>query len=86
MRKVCVIGDRVYKILFKPNENAIGEYVKINGIYLKVVGVFKLKSKDMGEDTGMFSNSEMDFLVAIKGIIVLSISEYLQVQILQNAL
>lgn len=50
LRKVCVIGDRVYKIMFKPNENAIGKYLRVNGIYFKVVGVFKPKSKEMGED------------------------------------
>jgi len=40
-RKVCVIGERTVKELFEPNENPIGEYVRINQIYFKVIGVHK---------------------------------------------
>jgi len=40
-RKVIVIGKRVREILFEPNEDPLGEYLKISGIYFKVVGVFK---------------------------------------------
>lgn len=43
-RKVAVIGKRVYKVLFQPRENPIGQYIKIRGIYFKVVGVFKTKN------------------------------------------
>lgn len=38
-RKVCVIGPRVAQLLFKTNETIIGEYIRINGVYFKVVGV-----------------------------------------------
>lgn len=38
-RKVCVLGEEVYETLYAPNENPIGSYVRINGIYFQVVGV-----------------------------------------------
>ncbi|MES2678715.1 MAG: ABC transporter permease [Bacteroidota bacterium] len=38
-RKICVIGPRVVEMLFKKNEKVIGEYVRINGVYFKVVGI-----------------------------------------------
>ncbi len=37
-RKICVIGQRVREVLFKKDEETIGQYIKINGIYFKVVG------------------------------------------------
>jgi putative ABC transport system permease protein len=40
-RKVAVIGTRVEELLFEPGEDPIGEYIKIQGIYFLVVGVFK---------------------------------------------
>lgn len=40
-RKVIVIGQRVREILFEPDEDPLGEFVKIRGVYFKVVGVFK---------------------------------------------
>ncbi|MEZ5195242.1 MAG: ABC transporter permease [Bacteroidales bacterium] len=39
-RKVAVIGTRVREILFEPDEDPIGEYIKIQGVYFQVVGVF----------------------------------------------
>ncbi|MCB2220372.1 MAG: ABC transporter permease [Bacteroidetes bacterium] len=39
-RKVAVIGTRVRDVLFEPDENPVGEYIKIQGIYFQVVGVF----------------------------------------------
>ncbi|NTW25696.1 MAG: ABC transporter permease [Lentimicrobium sp.] len=39
-RKVAVIGSKVYEVLFKPGEEAIGQYIQIQGIYFQVVGVF----------------------------------------------
>ncbi len=45
-RKVCVIGRRVRNEMFKPEENPIGEYLRINGVYFKVVGLFKTKKGD----------------------------------------
>ena len=38
-KKVAVIGKHVKDVLFDKDENPIGEYIKINGIYFKVVGV-----------------------------------------------
>lgn len=40
-RKVIVIGKRVREILFEPHEDPLGEYLKINGIYFQIAGVFK---------------------------------------------
>ncbi len=40
-RKVAVIGTRVKEVLFEPDENPIGESIRIQGIYFTVVGVFK---------------------------------------------
>ncbi|MFC1494003.1 ABC transporter permease [Thermodesulfobacteriota bacterium] len=51
-RKVIVIGKRVREILFEPHENPIGEFLKLNGIYFKVVGVFKSRrAPDNGGDS-----------------------------------
>ncbi len=44
-RKVVVIGDRVYQEMFKKDENPIGEYLQIQGVYFKVVGVVKSKQR-----------------------------------------
>jgi putative ABC transport system permease protein len=38
-RKVCTIGERVAEVMFEENEDPIGEYLKINGVYFQVVGV-----------------------------------------------
>ena len=46
-RKICVIGSDTYKLLFKTDEDPIGGYVKINGVYFQVVGVYK---KEKGVD------------------------------------
>ncbi|MGB0424042.1 MAG: ABC transporter permease [Flavobacteriales bacterium] len=46
-RKVCVIGERVFKVLFG-GEKAIGEFIQIGGINFKVIGVYK--SVKTGED------------------------------------
>lgn len=40
-RKVAVIGTRVRDVLFDPDENPIGDYIKIQGVYFQVVGIFK---------------------------------------------
>lgn len=42
-RKVCVIGKRLYEEIFKGKE-AVNEYIKVNGVYFKVIGVIKPKS------------------------------------------
>ncbi len=46
-RKIVVIGTRVQESLFNPDENPIGEYIRIQGVYFKVVGIFS--SKKSGE-------------------------------------
>ncbi|HOO84437.1 MAG TPA: ABC transporter permease [Prolixibacteraceae bacterium] len=40
-RKVCVVGEQIIKELFDANENPIGEYIKINGVFYQIVGVIK---------------------------------------------
>jgi putative ABC transport system permease protein len=40
-RKVAVIGTRVEEVLFEPEEDPIGEYIRIQGVYFQVVGVFR---------------------------------------------
>lgn len=44
-RKVAVIGSRVQELLFETGENPIGENIRINGVYFKVVGVFEPVSR-----------------------------------------
>jgi putative ABC transport system permease protein len=46
-RKVAVIGNRVRDELFEKNEDPVGEYVRIRGVYFQVVGVFEPKNKNM---------------------------------------
>jgi len=45
-RKVCVVGKRVYDLLFEPNEDPIGEYIQINGVYFQVIGVYNQPIKN----------------------------------------
>ncbi len=40
-RKVASIGYRVYEEMFNEDEDPIGQYLRINGVYFKIVGVFK---------------------------------------------
>jgi len=47
-KKVAVISDDVYKQLFDIDEKAIGEFIKINEISYKVIGVFKQGDFDFG--------------------------------------
>ncbi|MCK4679407.1 MAG: ABC transporter permease [Bacteroidales bacterium] len=49
-RKVAVIGVRVVHDLFEPDEAPIGEYIRIQGVYFKVVGVFQSRRSDQGAD------------------------------------
>ncbi|MGB4415594.1 MAG: ABC transporter permease [Paludibacter sp.] len=44
-RKVCVIGERVYEVLFPNNEDALGKNIQVNGIYFQVIGVSRHNSK-----------------------------------------
>jgi putative ABC transport system permease protein len=49
-RKVAVIGARVKEILFAKNEDPLGQHVRINGVYFKVIGVFKPRTSQEGRD------------------------------------
>jgi putative ABC transport system permease protein len=40
-RKVAVIGSRVREVLFTKDENPLDGSIRINGVYFKVIGVFK---------------------------------------------
>jgi len=42
-RKVAIIGKQPTEILFGPDEDPIGQYIQINGVYFQVVGVFTSK-------------------------------------------
>lgn len=46
-KKVAIIGKHVQDVLFEKDENPIGEYIKINGIYFKVVGVLSKGSSNI---------------------------------------
>ncbi len=49
-RKVVVIGKAVRDQLFEPDENPIGKYIKISGVYFEVVGLTRtLRSGGQGE-------------------------------------
>ena len=47
-RKVAVVGTRVVELLFDEGEDPIGEEIRINGVYFKVVGLFR--PSESGED------------------------------------
>jgi len=47
-KKVAVISDDVFKQLFDADEEAIGDFIKINEINYKVVGVFEQGDFDFG--------------------------------------
>jgi putative ABC transport system permease protein len=46
-RKTAVIGNGVRDELFEKNENPIGQYIRIRGVYFQVVGVFEPKNKNI---------------------------------------
>jgi len=52
-RKVCLIGQRVWDMLFTSGADPIGDYIKINGVSFKVVGVYKSnkRGEEADEDT-----------------------------------
>nr|WP_320118009.1 ABC transporter permease [uncultured Marinifilum sp.] len=47
-RKVITIGPRVQELMFDEDEEPIGQYLKVNGIYFKIVGTVKPLSRNMG--------------------------------------
>ena len=48
-KKVAVISEDIYKQLFEKDEQAVGEYIKINGINFTVIGVFEQGNIGMGD-------------------------------------
>lgn len=40
-RKVCMIGEKVYEVMFDEGEDPIGTYLRVNGVYFMVIGVTK---------------------------------------------
>ena len=46
-RKVVVIGNRVQEVLFAKNENPVGKYIRIKGIWFQVVGSFKPQNQNI---------------------------------------
>ena len=49
-RKIAVIGKAVREQLFAPEDNPIGKYIKISGVYFQVVGITRtLRSGQMGD-------------------------------------
>lgn len=50
-RKVAVIGSRVVELLYEPDEDPLGTWIKVQGVYFQVVGVHRPKaSSNMGGD------------------------------------
>jgi putative ABC transport system permease protein len=47
-RKVITIGPRSQELMFEEDEDPIGQYLKVNGIYFKIVGTIKPLSRNMG--------------------------------------
>ncbi len=45
-RKVAIIGEETIKLLFEKEESPIGTYISINNINFKVVGVYRLPSRN----------------------------------------
>lgn len=43
-RKVAVVGTRVVEVLFPDGENPIGDAIEINGVWFKVIGVFRSRN------------------------------------------
>ena len=56
---VCVIGSRVAQVLF-PGQGAIGQHVKINHVWMTVVGVLKDKSLIKDEFQGIALKGEQN--------------------------
>ena len=47
-KKVVVISDDVYKQLFEANDKSVGEFIKINEINYKIIGLFEQGDFDFG--------------------------------------
>ncbi|MGI9545681.1 MAG: ABC transporter permease [Flavobacteriaceae bacterium] len=51
-RKVCIIGERTQQELFEKDEDPIGGYIRVDGIYFQVVGVHKFTQTTPFENDG----------------------------------
>lgn len=60
-RKVCVIGEEVFKALYEPSEDPIGTYIKAQSINYKVVGLFK----SMNQNPNQAEDEEKTILIPI---------------------
>lgn len=49
-RKVCVLGPRVVETLFSKDENPLGQYIVVNGVYFQVIGTYVLRSTNNREE------------------------------------
>lgn len=47
-RKVAVIGNRVYESLYEAGEEPLGSYIRIQGVYFQVIGVFEPQNSNIG--------------------------------------
>jgi len=59
-RKIIVIGTRVVDLLFEKDEDPLDKYIRINGVYFKVVGTFESK-KAGGQAERENNNIHMPF-------------------------
>ncbi|RYY01172.1 MAG: ABC transporter permease [Gammaproteobacteria bacterium] len=46
LRKVAVIGTRVRDVLFKNESDALGKTIYVQGVYFKVIGIYKSTEQD----------------------------------------
>jgi putative ABC transport system permease protein len=60
-RKTAVIGQGVVTELYKPGENPLGTYIKINGVNFMVVGIYKAKGNNNGDAEGAQKNIFIPF-------------------------
>ncbi|MFU8843659.1 MAG: ABC transporter permease [Bacteroidales bacterium] len=49
-RKIAVIGQRVFDEMFSPDEDPIGQYIRIQGVYFQIVGQFRSKKNGHNAD------------------------------------
>lgn len=55
VRKVCVIGERTRQELFEEDEEPVGSFIRIDGVYFKVIGVHKFtQTTPFGTDGDIF--------------------------------
>lgn len=50
LRKSVVIGSKIRDLLFEPSEDPISQYISVNGVYFKVIGVFEPTRSGEGND------------------------------------